>query len=118
MPVTALGRAKDFAGGPPRLANPAARSNSGTSLRNSLWGGAAQHLEQHGPTASAMCLMGVIQQATGELTDAEKSFQKAVYLDPAHKDSLWHLKLLAEKRGDQRAVETLNRRLARTTSRE
>ena len=76
----------------------------------------AQHLEQHGPTASAMCLMGVIQNAAGELTDAEKSFQKAVYLDPAHKDSLWHLKLLAEKRGDQRAVENLNRRLARVAS--
>ncbi len=76
----------------------------------------ARHLEQHGPTASAMCLMGVIQNAAGELADAEKSFQKAVYLDPAHKDSLWHLKLLAEKRGDQRAVETLNRRLARAMS--
>ncbi|MBC7818761.1 MAG: hypothetical protein IAG10_17870 [Planctomycetaceae bacterium] len=75
-----------------------------------------QHFEQHGPTASAMCLMGVIQNAAGELADAEKSFQKAVYLDPAHKDSLWHLKLLAEKRGDQRAVETFNRRLTRATS--
>ncbi len=76
----------------------------------------ARYLEQYGPTASAMCLMGVIQQAAGELTDAERSFQKAVYLDPAHKDSLWHLKLLAEKRGDQRAVDNFNRRLARTTS--
>ena len=75
-----------------------------------------QHLEQHGPTAAAMCLMGVIQNAAGELTDAEKSFQKAVYLDPTHKDSLWHLKLLAEKRGDQRAVDNFNRRLARVAS--
>lgn len=74
-----------------------------------------QHLEQHGPTAPAYCLMGIIQQAAGELTDAEKSFQKAVYLDPAHRDSLWHLSLLAEKRGDQRAVETFKRRLARVT---
>ena len=76
----------------------------------------ARHLEEHGPTAAAMCLMGVIQNAAGELTDAEKSFQKAVYLDPAHKDSLWHLKLLAEKRGDQRAVDNFNRRLARVAS--
>ncbi len=74
-----------------------------------------QHLEQHGPTAPAYCLMGIIQQAAGELTDAEKSFQKAVYLDPAHRDSLWHLTLLAEQRGDQRAVETFKRRLARVT---
>lgn len=77
-----------------------------------------RHLEQHGPTASALCLMGVLQKAAGELVDAEKSFQKAVYLDPAHKDSLWHLALLAEKRGDQRAVETFKRRLARVTSSE
>ena len=75
-----------------------------------------QHLEQHGPTAPAFCLMGVIQQAAGEVTDAEKSFQKAVYLDPAHQDSLWRLKLLAEQRGDQRAVETFKRRLARAES--
>ncbi len=74
-----------------------------------------QHLERHGPTAPAYCLMGIIQQAAGELTDAEKSFQKAVYLNPAHRASLWHLTLLAEKRGDQRAVETFKRRLARVT---
>ena len=74
-----------------------------------------QHFEQHGPTAPACCLMGMIHQAAGELTDAEKSFHKAVYLDPAHKDSLWHLTLLAEKRGDHRAVETFKRRLARVT---
>ncbi|TXT18784.1 MAG: chemotaxis protein methyltransferase WspC [Planctomycetota bacterium] len=75
-----------------------------------------QHLWQHGPTASGFCLMGVIHQAAGELSDAEKSFQKALYLDPAHKDSLWHLTLLAEQRGDQLAVETLRRRLARVVS--
>lgn len=75
-----------------------------------------QHLQQHGPTAPAFCLMGVIHQAAGELSDAEKSFQKALYLDPAHKDSLWHLTLLAEQRGDQHAVETLRRRLARVVS--
>lgn len=77
-----------------------------------------QHLAQHGPTAPALCLMGVIQQAAGELSDAEQCFQKAVYLDPAHKDSLWHLKLLAERRGDRLAAENFNRRLARATSRE
>lgn len=75
-----------------------------------------QHLEQNGPTAAALCLMGVIQQAAGEWADAERSFQRAVYLDPAHKDSLWHLTLLAEQRGDQRAVETFKRRLARVTA--
>jgi chemotaxis protein methyltransferase WspC len=72
-----------------------------------------RHLEQHGPTAAALCLLGVLQQAAGELADAERSFQRAVYLDPAHTDSLWNLRLLAEKRGDQRAVETFQRRLAR-----
>ena len=75
-----------------------------------------QHLRQHGPTASALCLMGVIHQAAGELIDAEQNFQKALYLDPAHKDSLWHLTLLAEQRGDQRTVDNLRRRLARVVS--
>ena len=77
-----------------------------------------QHLAQHGPTAPVLCLMGVIQQAAGELSDAEQCFQKAVYLDPAHKDSLWHLKLLAERRGDRLAAENFNRRLSRAKPRE
>ena len=75
-----------------------------------------QHFEKHGPTAPTCCLMGILQQAAGELAAAEKSFQKALYLDPAHRDALWHLSLLAEQRGDQRAVETFKRRLARVTS--
>jgi len=75
-----------------------------------------QHLHRHGPTAPVFCLMGILLQAAGELAEAEKSFQKAVYLDPAHRDSLWHLTLLAERRGDRPAAEILRRRLSRIAS--
>ena len=60
--------------------------------------------------------MGILLQAAGELAEAEKSFQKAVYLDPADRDSLWHLTLLAERRGDRPAAEILRRRLSRIAS--
>lgn len=62
----------------------------------------AQYLGGSGSlNAQAHCLMGEISQA-GNMTDqAEKSFLRAVYLDPACYDALVHLSLLYEHKGSR-----------------
>jgi len=76
-----------------------------------------QSLRQRGPDAATYFLMGVIQQSIGDVTQAETSFHKAVYLDPAHNEALLALALLAERRGDLAAAVGFHRRAERALAR-
>jgi chemotaxis protein methyltransferase WspC len=71
------------------------------------------HLAQSGPSADLLSLMGVVHQARHEREDAARYYQRALYLDPAHLDSLTHLMLLCQEQGDIAQVERLRRRLER-----
>ncbi|MBN1664468.1 MAG: hypothetical protein JW943_12785 [Deltaproteobacteria bacterium] len=55
-----------------------------------------------GPAAGTYSLMGLIHEAANDLSRAEGCFLKALYLDPGHYESLVHVSLLLEKRGDKR----------------
>jgi chemotaxis protein methyltransferase WspC len=72
-----------------------------------------RHLREAKPDAGAYCLLGVILQASGQAVRAEEQFRKAVYLDPGHEESLTHLALLAERRGDATAAANYRRRAGR-----
>src|SRR5262249_41808787 len=48
-------------------------------------------LRQHGPSARAFYLLGVVRDAGGNLADAEALYRKAIYLDPGHREALMHL---------------------------
>ena len=61
--------------------------------------------------ADAHCLRGVVWQAQGPVRDAQRSFEKALYLDPRHYRSLVHMRLLAQQRGDLAAVANYRRRI-------
>jgi chemotaxis protein methyltransferase WspC len=45
-------------------------------------------------------LLGVINESKGALKSAEEFFRKALYLAPDHYESLLHMSLLCERRGD------------------
>jgi chemotaxis protein methyltransferase WspC len=45
-------------------------------------------------------LLGVISESTGKLETAADLFRKALFLDPHHYQSLVHMSLLCERRGD------------------
>lgn len=62
------------------------------------------------PHVDALSLLGTIRQAQGQLGAAEQCFQKALYLDPQHYESLIHLSLLAQAKGDSIAAENFKRR--------
>jgi chemotaxis protein methyltransferase WspC len=73
-----------------------------------------QHvLAKDATSAEAYCLLGTIRQAQGDVAGAEQNFQKALYLDPAHHESLVHLSLLAQRRGDAISAANFRRRAER-----
>ncbi len=62
------------------------------------------------PSADFFCLRGVVSDALGEGELAETYYRKALYLDPAHAETLAHLALLCDLRGRQAAAAHLRRR--------
>lgn len=71
------------------------------------------HLSRRGPSPDVFSLMGVLHQARQEKAEAARCFDRALYLDPAHRESLTHLMLLCQEQGDHRQAERLRRRLER-----
>ena len=70
-------------------------------------------LRRSGPNPAAFFLLGIVRQAAGERKEAERCFEKAVYLDPGHEEGLLALALLAQRRGDQAAAANYRRRAER-----
>jgi chemotaxis protein methyltransferase WspC len=77
-----------------------------------------EHLRTGGPSAEAFHLIGLIRAADGNLCEAEEHYRKALYLEPNHYQSLIHLTLLLEKRGDKAAAKVLSNRLRRLERRQ
>ena len=71
------------------------------------------HLRSHRPSAAVFHLMGLIRDAGGFLTEAAECYRKALYLDHGHRESLFHLALLLEKRGDAASARVLRNRAHR-----
>jgi len=67
--------------------------------------------DRGGPRADVLYLLGVVRQAQGDFAEAERCFQRVLYLDPRHAEALVHVALLARRRGDQRLAENFLRRL-------
>jgi chemotaxis protein methyltransferase WspC len=67
------------------------------------------HLQNHGPSAQAFFLLGLVSDAQGS-DEAANFYRKALYLEPNHYDSLLHLAFLFLKDGNStRARACLNR---------
>ena len=61
-------------------------------------------------SAAALFLSGLIAQAKGRFEEAQRDWERAVYLDPSHGPSLQRLWLAASSRGDSRLAEQYRRR--------
>lgn len=70
-------------------------------------------LDQHGPSAEAYFLLGIIHDAADDIMQAEKLFRKALYLDPYHEEALFFLSLFAEQTGNIAEAKKLKQRIAR-----
>ena len=69
-----------------------------------------------GPSADLFALLGVLHQARGEADEAARCFERALYLEPGHRDALTHLMLLRRERGDHAQAALLQRRLGRAAA--
>ena len=76
-----------------------------------------RHLQQHGPSADAFTLLGVVHRARHETRESGAAFQRALYLQPDHRECLTHLALLCEERGDFSQASLLRGRLHRLVGR-
>jgi chemotaxis protein methyltransferase WspC len=72
-----------------------------------------EHLRQHGPSAQAFYLLGLVRDAAGNPADASNYYRKALYLDPEHRETLVHFALLLEHQGERAAAHVLRERARR-----
>jgi chemotaxis protein methyltransferase WspC len=70
----------------------------------------AEILSRDPSNCKAHYLRGVVLQAQGLLSEAQRSLEKALYLEPKHYEALIHMMLLSEQRGDQTAAANYRRR--------
>lgn len=77
----------------------------------------AEFLRACGPSARAFYLMGLVHDASGKRQEAEQYYRKALYLDPAHQETIIHLAFLLEQRGDASGAQQLHQRAKRVGAR-
>lgn len=65
------------------------------------------------PTADGYHTLGLIRDAMGDSAQAVESYRKALYLSPNHVETLIHLALLLERKGDGVAAQRLRDRAHR-----
>jgi len=68
-------------------------------------------LEREPTCVTAVYLQGIVSEASGNKVEAERFYQKALYLDPRHKEALVHMMLMAQQRGDDNSAANFRRRL-------
>jgi chemotaxis protein methyltransferase WspC len=62
------------------------------------------------PSSELFCMRGLVSEALGRQELAETFYRKALYLDPAHYESLAHLAELLELQNRSAAAAPLRRR--------
>jgi len=73
------------------------------------------HLRQHGPSAQAYYLLGLVRDAGGE-SSAIDYYRKALYLEPDHYETLAQMALWSQKEGDTARARTFRERARRVKS--
>ncbi|MFC3127478.1 CheR family methyltransferase [Pseudoroseomonas globiformis] len=74
-------------------------------------------IRQHGPSAEAFHLLGLVKDAAGDRPAAVANYRKALYLDPHHQETLAHLALQLDYVGDDAGARMLRGRLQRSALR-
>jgi len=75
------------------------------------------YLREHGASAQAYFILGLISDTGEDKGAANDFFKKALYLEPDHYEALVHLSLLMEEQGDAAGAERLRRRTERVYER-
>jgi chemotaxis protein methyltransferase WspC len=71
------------------------------------------YLARHPTSAAAHTLLGELYQAHQQNAQAERCFQRAIYLEPTSYEALLHLALLKENQGDTVGAKIIQQRIQR-----
>ncbi|WP_445248826.1 CheR family methyltransferase [Microcoleus sp. OTE_8_concoct_300] len=71
------------------------------------------YLVHHPTSAAAYTLLGELYQAHQQNAQAERCFQRAIYLEPTSYEALVHLALLKENQGDTVGAKIIQQRIQR-----
>lgn len=71
------------------------------------------YLVDHPTSAAAYTLLGELYQADQQNAQAERCFQRAIYLEPTSYEALVHLALLKEHQGDIAGAKIIQQRIQR-----
>ena len=71
------------------------------------------YLARHPTSAAAHTLLGELYQAHQQNAQAERCFQRAIYLEPTSYEALVHLALLKENQGDTVGAKIIQQRIQR-----
>ena len=71
------------------------------------------HLREHGVSARAYYLLGMVRHAAGAESQAGELYRRALYLEPNHYETLMQWSLLSSKNGDSTHARLLQERAAR-----
>lgn len=72
-----------------------------------------KHLREHGASAEAYYLLGLVRDAAGAETLAGELYRKALYLEPNHYETLLHWASLSKKSGNNSHARILAQRAGR-----
>lgn len=79
--------------------------------------GCEAYIRERGASPEAFFLLGLVSDASGDLSAAAGHYRKALYLEPNHPEALSHLALLLKKQGDVSGAKVLNDRMRRLDAR-
>lgn len=70
-------------------------------------------LAARGLTAEGLCLLGILHDAMHDTTRARDAYRKALYLDPAHRETLYHMAAILDADGDSPGAARMRARAHR-----
>jgi len=105
----------------PEIENSIDMISQAKSLANSAQYGEAEILcrrliDKHGDNAEAFYLLGLIASSQKQVSLAESLFRKALFLEPKHYESLVHISLLLQEKGDIQNAELFKQRADRAAA--
>ena len=74
-----------------------------------------KYIDENGDHEESFFLLGLINEASGNNSQAHSFYKKALYLNPKHYETLIHLSLIIESQGDIEASNLLKERAARVS---
>ena len=73
-------------------------------------------IDEHGDNAEAFYILGLLASSQEQVSLAESLFRKALFLEPKHYESLVHLSLLLQEKGDIQNAELFKQRADRAAA--